>query len=129
MAIDAKYGRVTLEHGTIGEDEPVVVFRAQDVLLPKTLMYYHLFCLKAGSPKRHLDAIINALGKVTLWQDDNPTKTPSSASMGELAGLTPGPDLDAHDDETERKLIVRIQNEGLLRAGLTVTDVRTALDG
>lgn len=42
--------------------------------------------------------------------------------------LTPGPVLDAHDDETERRLIVRIQNEGLLRDGLTVTDVRDALD-
>lgn len=44
------------------------------------------------------------------------------------AEFAPGPELDAHDDETERKLIVRIQNEGLLRPGLTVTDVRTALD-
>ena len=30
MGIDAKYGRVTTERGDIGEDEPVVVFRAQD---------------------------------------------------------------------------------------------------
>jgi hypothetical protein len=78
MAIDAKYGRVTLEHGTIGEDEPVVVFRAQDALLPKVLMYYHLFCLKAGSPRRHLGMILNALERVQAWQASNDTKTPSS---------------------------------------------------
>lgn len=35
MAVDRKYGRVTLERGTIGEDEPVVVFRAQDKMLPE----------------------------------------------------------------------------------------------
>lgn len=81
MAIDAKYGRVTLEHGTIGEDEPVVVFRAQDALLPKVLMYYHLFCLKAGSPARHLAAILGALDRVKAWQADNPSKTPSSDGL------------------------------------------------
>lgn len=78
MAIDAKYGRVTLEHGNIGEDEPVVVFRATDQLLPKVLMYYHLFCMKAGSPKRHLDIIWDSLLKVTEWQESHPTKVPDS---------------------------------------------------
>jgi hypothetical protein len=78
MAIDTKYGRVTLEHGNVGEDEPVVVFRAKDKLLPKVLMYYHLFCMKAGSPKRHLDIIWDTLQKVYAWQDENETKTPDS---------------------------------------------------
>jgi hypothetical protein len=78
MAIDAKYGRVTLEHGTIGEDEPVVVFRATDELLPKVLMYYHLFCMKAGSPKRHLDLIMNTYEKVTKWQETHRPRTPNS---------------------------------------------------
>lgn len=78
MAIDNKYGRVTLEHGTIGEDEPVVVFRATDRLLPKVLAYYHLFCLKDGSPRRHLDIIMDSLEKVTEWQGNNLTRTPDS---------------------------------------------------
>jgi hypothetical protein len=78
MAIDLKYGRVTLERGTIGEDEVVVVFRAQDALLPKVLAYYHLFCLRAGSPRRHLDMILDARETVEEWQDSNKTKTPSS---------------------------------------------------
>lgn len=68
MAIDAKYGRVTLEHGTIGDDEPVVVFRAKDLVLPKLLAYYHLFCLKAGSPKRHLDLILSTRETIMKWQ-------------------------------------------------------------
>jgi hypothetical protein len=78
MAIDLKYGRVTLEHGTIGEDEVVVVFRAQDELLSKLLAYYHLFCLKAGSPRHHLDMILNAREAVEKWQASHKTKTPSS---------------------------------------------------
>ena len=78
MAIDSKYGRVTLEHGHIGEDEPVVVFRATDALLPKVLAYYHLFCVKAGSPRRHLDLILNARDRVVEWQSRNPTRTPNS---------------------------------------------------
>lgn len=80
MAIDLKYGRVYLEHGIIGEDEPVVVFRAQDKLLPKVLAYYHLFCLKAGSPRRHLDMILDARDAIEKWQQTNHTKTPSSDS-------------------------------------------------
>lgn len=78
MAIDKKYGRVTLEHGDIGENEPVVVFRAQDQLLPKLLMYYHLFCQKAGSPRRHLNMILNRVEEINAWQADHPTKVPDS---------------------------------------------------
>jgi hypothetical protein len=80
MAIDNKYGRVTLEHGTIGEDEPVVVFRAKDRLLPKVLAYYLLFCLKDGSPKRHIQLILDSRDKIVDWQNHNDTQTPASAS-------------------------------------------------
>lgn len=80
MAQDLKYGKVTLEHGDIGEDEPVIVFRAKDALLPKVLAYYHLFCLKAGSPKRHLDIIYDAREKILDWQDRNAVKRPDSES-------------------------------------------------
>lgn len=78
MAQDRKYGRVTLEHGDIGEDEPVVVFRAQDALLPKVLMYYHLFCMKAGSPRRHLDLIMGSIEQVGEWQRSHAPRVPNS---------------------------------------------------
>jgi hypothetical protein len=81
MAIDLKYGKVTMEKGDVGEDEPVIVFRAQDSILPKLLAYYHLFCLKEGSPKHHLDAILNARGKIVLWQKDHHTQVPRSDSL------------------------------------------------
>lgn len=80
MGIDYKYGKVTLEHGTIGEDEPVVVFRANDMLLPKLLDYYHMFCMQEGSPKRHLSIIIRTRDIVAAWQQKNGSKIPDSAS-------------------------------------------------
>ena len=82
MAIDRKYGRVKLEHGTIGEDEPVVVFRAQDRLLPKVLAYYRLFCWKEGSPQRHLELVDASLAAVEQWQTEgfHRVHTPDSES-------------------------------------------------
>ncbi len=80
MAIDNKYGRITLEHGDIGEDEPVVVFRAQDQLLPKLLAYYHLFCLRVGSPRKHLDLILDSRDQIEDWQTRNITQIPRSDS-------------------------------------------------
>jgi len=78
MGYDRKYGKVTTEFGNIGEDEPVVVFRAKDMLLPKVLAYYHLFCLKAGSPRRHLNIILNTKETVEKWQIENTSKVPDS---------------------------------------------------
>lgn len=84
MPIDLKYGRVTLEHGTtIGEDEPVIVFRATDAIVPKLLAYYHLFCLKEGSPKRHLDLILESRDRIIQWQRRNSARTPNSEASRE----------------------------------------------
>lgn len=83
MAIDLKYGRVTMENGSIGEDEQVVIFRASDELLPKVLAYYHLFCLKAGSPKRHLDLILENRDLVIAWQQEYGCRTPNSENSRE----------------------------------------------
>lgn len=80
MAIDSKYGHVTLERGTIGADERVVVFRAQDRLLPAVLDFYLAVCAKEGSPQQHLDAILDAKASVVEWQSNNPTQTPQSAT-------------------------------------------------
>lgn len=68
MAIDNKYGRVTFERGDIGDDEPVMVFRARDKLLPKVLGYYMMLCMKSGSPRKHLNLILETLVIVKTWQ-------------------------------------------------------------
>ncbi|MCU1656137.1 MAG: hypothetical protein JWO57_793 [Pseudonocardiales bacterium] len=80
MPKDLKYGRVTLEHSTIGEDEPVVVFRAQDDLLPAVLEHYRLLCEQNGSPRRHLGGIDAAREQVEAWQRDHYTQVPQSAA-------------------------------------------------
>lgn len=79
MAIDGKYGRVRLERGTIGEDEPVVVFRAQDATLPALLACYRQQCERAGSPPRHLAGIDDAAAEIIAWQAGHRTQIPQSA--------------------------------------------------
>ena len=86
MAIDSKYGRVTIERGNIGEDEPVVVFRAQDRLLPKLLKIYKIFCELAGSPQHHLDIIHDSAMVIKRWQFSNPPRTPNSDAFVERVG-------------------------------------------
>lgn len=76
MAIEFKYGRVTLERSTIGEDEPVVVFRAQDRFLGRVLTDYMNVCADNGSPPEHLNRISETRRKILDWQATNPTKTP-----------------------------------------------------
>ena len=50
MPYDLKYGQVTLENQrNIADDEPVIVFRAQDRLLPKLLKVYRYFCELAAN--------------------------------------------------------------------------------
>jgi len=78
MPVDSKYGRVTLEHGTVGADEPVIVFRAQDQLVPKLLGIYWNLCKAAGSPQRHLDMISRRIDEIAAWQDGHATKVPDS---------------------------------------------------
>lgn len=83
MPIDGKYGRVQLEHGTIGKNEPVFIFRAQDELLPELLFLYHELCERNGSPQRHLDAILRSRDEILRWQEGNHTQTPQSAPHAE----------------------------------------------
>lgn len=83
MGIDGKYGRVTTEFGTIGEDEPVVVFRAQDKLLPKLLKIYKILCELAGSPQHHLDLIHESAMTIKEWQSSHHTQIPNSNNYTE----------------------------------------------
>lgn len=78
MAVDNKYGQVVLEFGTIGESEPVVVFRGQDRLLPDLLGIYRVLCLLAGSPQHHLDLIADRAREIRQWQAEHGARTPNS---------------------------------------------------
>lgn len=78
MPLDNKYGKVTLEKGTVGEDEPVFIFRAQDKLLPDLLQAYYVLCSDVKSPARHLEKILEGKQQIEKWQEENFTKIPSS---------------------------------------------------
>lgn len=84
MAIDGKYGRVTTEHGNIGDDEPVIVFRARDLLAPEVIAHYHGQCLRAGSPMRHLRLVAEAYNRFVEWQNrSGDAQVPDSESSRE----------------------------------------------
>ena len=85
MGVDGKYGKVTVEHGDIGEDEPVIVFRARDMAVPPLLDWYFGYCEELGSPERHLDLVNATYWTMKKWQEANPDKVrvPTSESSRE----------------------------------------------
>jgi hypothetical protein len=78
MAKDLKYGKASLQYGSIGEDEPIFIFRAQDRLLLNILNYYYSLCAEEGSPPHHLEAIRESIRITTEWQHSNATRIPNS---------------------------------------------------
>jgi len=81
MGHDRKYGKVITEHGSIPDDEPVIVFRARDRFSPDVIAYYASLCEKA-SPEFHRNLVNGTLQAVLDWQRDNPGKVraPDSAA-------------------------------------------------
>lgn len=75
MGYDRKYGNVTTDHGEIPDDEPVIVFRGRDRLLPEVLAKYMSLCEGAGSPQRHVDIVAESRRQIMSWQAENPEKT------------------------------------------------------
>ncbi len=70
--IDGKYktsGDITKLDGTaIAEDEPLILFRGQDKLLPELLEKYNELCKSAGSPQEQLDKLAQQIDKIKKWQ-------------------------------------------------------------
>jgi hypothetical protein len=89
MGYDGKYGRVTTEHGSIPDDEPVIVFRARDVVAPAVLAFYADRCQQAGSPPRHIELINRTLLDFERWQRAHGSLVPDSESS--RAWLPPDP--------------------------------------
>lgn len=71
MAYDRKYGKITTERGFIPEDEPVILFRAQDKLSYYVVRIYHTLCTVAGCRPQHLQQIKEASEAIGDWQQDN----------------------------------------------------------
>jgi hypothetical protein len=80
MGVDRKYGKIITEFGNIGEDEPVVVFRSQDLTLPLVLENAWNIAKNMGSPLRHIEILKNTQKVVMKWQQDNAEKIKIPAS-------------------------------------------------
>jgi len=80
MGHDRKYGQVTTENGDIPGDEPVIVLRGRDRLVPELVKAYRDMCAAAGSPQRHLELIDASAAEIGSWQASNQDKvrTPDS---------------------------------------------------
>jgi hypothetical protein len=80
MPRDRKYGQVTLENQrNIGADEPVFVFRYQDLFLLPILRSYRQLCVLGGSPAEHIDLLDEVMDDVQRWQQLNGSKVPTSS--------------------------------------------------
>lgn len=80
MGFDGKYGKVITEFGDIPGDEPVIVFRGRDRLLPDLLDEYARQCGYHAAPHRHVELVRDAAERIRRWQEDHPQllRTPSS---------------------------------------------------
>lgn len=87
MGYDGKYGQVTAERKEIPEDEPVIVFRAQDALACPVISAYYALCTRDGAGAQHLAAVQAAYTAFADWQEAHPdrVKTPDTAP-GEYRG-------------------------------------------
>jgi len=76
--IDGKYqtsGDITKLDGTpIPEDEPLILFRAQDKLLVPLLEKYNELCINAGSPEGQVNLLEQRINEIKAWQATNQVK-------------------------------------------------------
>ncbi len=74
--IDGKYktdGNLTkLNNTPLPKDEPPILFRGHDKLLPQLLIQYKAMCQKAGSPEAHLELVEERIQAIKAWQESNP---------------------------------------------------------
>jgi hypothetical protein len=78
--IDGKYrvnggGSIVKENGDpLPQDEPRMLFRGKDKLLPQLLEHYKQLCQEAGSPSEQIEGIQERLNIIKDWQSKNPDK-------------------------------------------------------
>lgn len=76
--IDGKYqttGEIQKRDGTpIPKDEPLMLFRGKDKVLPELLEKYNELCQAAGSPPAQIDRVSQYSRRIRDWQNQNPDK-------------------------------------------------------
>ena len=70
MPTDLKYGKVTLQRGSVESTEPVFILRARDTLAEKYIRMYAEECRGRGCSANHYSNVLNAAEKFRDW----PTK-------------------------------------------------------
>jgi hypothetical protein len=87
MGRDRKYGDVSTTEGFIPSDEPVFMLRARDICSVETIAYYLAQCVEAGSPRQHLDLVLDAVDEFRSWQEahEDDLKVPDSVRHGGMA--------------------------------------------
>ena len=76
--IDGKYktdGNITKMDGTpIPDDEPLILFRAKDKLLPQVIENYKKLCQDAGCQPQQVESLGPLVQQVKDWQTANAGK-------------------------------------------------------
>ncbi len=94
MGYDRKYGKVTTERGTIGEDEPVFVIRAADVSASAAIEAYAFHARRFGASTSLTDPVFERAEQVRAWQRRNP-------DLVRIPTTKPGQIRDADEQEVE----------------------------
>lgn len=74
MALDAKYGQVTVELGDIPEDEPVFLIRAQDSAAGQIVRQYAQVVAGHGATPEFYESVHKVADDIDRWQEANPDK-------------------------------------------------------
>jgi hypothetical protein len=106
MGFDGKYGRVEFPDSdwvTIEDDEPVMVFRARDNLMPDIMKYYWQRSLANGAPAHHLRLIEEQLKRVKDWQQTHTIQDATSDTWLQHQTTSPKSETteDSQDDTSE----------------------------
>ena len=70
------YDRIQDPANLIGRDEPVMLFRAQDVLAPVILVKYAELLRQHGCQQGMIDLVLAHEVRMRQWQRDNKCKLP-----------------------------------------------------
>jgi hypothetical protein len=58
----------------IPSDEPVILFRGRDRLVPQVLDFYYALRSKITEPEQHLELLKKDMDDIVAWQKANPDK-------------------------------------------------------
>jgi len=72
---DVKYGRITTERKDIPDDEPVILFRGQDIFTPQVALAYLAILEKNNLGQTPLAGLMRrGLARVQQWQGEHPDR-------------------------------------------------------